>query len=156
MFYQPRFQDTKHQLLYLATLFKGTSDCSGVLEYHIFAVVTFLNIFAVCNGDQLLDFSVPELVRSQSTFSTDPEVLQNCAYFTFVQFSGSSSRRMLCRNGFDTMHAVCTDLLCVVCIGLLSAEFSTVNLGLSRPMFWKLLCLLSIPEGLATIKYQLT
>ena len=37
---------------------------------------------AVCNGDQLLDFSVPELVWSQSTFSTDPEVLQNCAGFT--------------------------------------------------------------------------
>ena len=28
---------------------------------------------AVCNRDQLLDFSVLELVRSQSTFSTDPE-----------------------------------------------------------------------------------
>ena len=27
---------------------------------------------ALCIGDQLLDFSVPELVRSQSTFSTDP------------------------------------------------------------------------------------
>ena len=34
---------------------------------------------AVCNGDQLLDFSVPELLRSQSMFSTNPEVLQNCA-----------------------------------------------------------------------------
>ena len=34
---------------------------------------------------------------------------------------------MFCSNGFDTMHVVCTDLLCVVCIGLLSAEFSTVN-----------------------------
>ena len=45
---------------------------------------------------------------------------------------------MFCSNGFDTMHAVCTDLLCVVCIGLLSAEFSTVNTGLGRPMFWKL------------------
>ena len=42
-----------------------------------------------------------------------------------------------CSNGFDTMHVVCTDLLCVVCIGLLSAEFSTVNTGLSRPMLWK-------------------
>ena len=37
MFYQPRFQDSEHQLLYLATLFKGTSDrYSGVLEYHIY------------------------------------------------------------------------------------------------------------------------
>ena len=44
--------------------------------------------------------------------------------------------------GFDAMHAVCTDLLYVVCIGLLFAEFSTVNTGLGRPMFWKPLCLL--------------
>ena len=55
-------------------------------------------------------------------------------------------------NGFDTMHG----LLCVACIGLLSAEFSTVNTGLGRPLFWKLLCLLSIPKGLATTNYQLT
>ena len=39
-------------------------------------------------------------------------------------------------NGFDTMHVVCTDWSCVVCIGL-SAEFSAVNTGLGRPMFWK-------------------
>ena len=63
---------------------------------------------------------------------------------------------MFCSNGFDAMHVVCTDLLCVVCIGLLSAEFSTVYTGLGGPMFWKPLCLLSTPEGLATTKYQLT
>ena len=67
-----------------------------------------------------------------------------------MQFSGSSTRRMFCSNGFDTMRVVCTDLLCVVCIGLLSAEFSAVNIGLCRPMFWKPLCLLSTSEGLAT------
>ena len=54
------------------------------------------------------------------------------------------------------MHVVRTDLLCVVCIGLLSDEFSTVNTGLGRPMFWKPLCLLSTPEGPATTNYQLT
>ena len=42
---------------------------------------------------------------------------------------------MFCSNGFDTMHAVCTDLLCVVCVGLVSAEFSTVITGLGRSMF---------------------
>ena len=47
------------------------------------------------------------------------------------------------------MH-VCTDLLCVVCIELLSAEVSTVNTGLGKPMFWKPLCLLSTPKGLAS------
>ena len=65
-----------------------------------------------------------------------------------MHLSGSGSRRMLCSNGFDSMH--------VVCIGLLSAEFSTVNTGLDRPMFWKPLCLLSTPEGLAITNYQFT
>ena len=73
-----------------------------------------------------------------------------------MQFSGSGSRRMFCSYGFATVHVVHTDLVCVVCIGLLSAEFSSVNTGLDRPMFWKPLCLLSTPEGLATINYQLT
>ena len=62
---------------------------------------------------------------------------------------------MFCSNGFDTIHVVCIDLMCVMCIGLLSAEFSTVNTGLGRPMLWKSLCLLSTPEGLATTNYQL-
>ena len=44
---------------------------------------------------------------------------------------------MFCSNGFDTMHVVHTDLLYVVCIGLLSTEFSTVNTGLGRPLLWK-------------------
>ena len=73
-----------------------------------------------------------------------------------MQLSRSSSRRMCCSVGFHTMHVVCTDLLCVVCIGLLYAEFSTVNTGLGRPMFWKPLCLLSVPEVLVTTNYQLT
>ena len=73
-----------------------------------------------------------------------------------MQFSESSSRRMFCSNGFDTMHVLCTDLLCVVCIRLLFAEFSTVNTGFGRPVFWKPLCLSSISERLATINCQLT
>ena len=73
-----------------------------------------------------------------------------------MQFSRSNSRRVFCSNGFDTMHVVCTDLLCVVCIGLLSAEFSVVNTGLHRPMLWQLLCLLSTTKGLATTNSQLT
>ena len=58
---------------------------------------------------------------------------------------------MFCSKRFHTMHIVCIDLLCVVCIGLLFAEFSTMNTGLGRPM-----CLLSTLEGLATTNYQLT
>ena len=73
-----------------------------------------------------------------------------------MQLSGSSSRGMFCNNGFDTMHVLCTDLLCVASIGLSSAEFSTVNTVLGRPMFWKSLCLLSTPEGVATTNHQLT
>ena len=29
---------------------------------------------------------------------------------------------MFCSDGFDTIHVVCTDLLCVVCIGLLFSK----------------------------------
>ena len=54
------------------------------------------------------------------------------------------------------MHVVRTYQLCVVCIGLLSVDFSSVNTGLGRPMLWKPQCLLSTPEGLATTNYQLT
>ena len=54
------------------------------------------------------------------------------------------------------MHAMCTDSLRVVYIGLLPAEFSTVNTGMRRPMFWKPLCLFITLEGLATTNYQLT
>ena len=64
------------------------------------------------------------------------------------------ARRRLC--WFDTIHVVCKDLLCLVCFGLLYAEFSTVNAGLDRPMFWKPLCLLSTPNGLVTTNYQPT
>ena len=63
---------------------------------------------------------------------------------------------MFYSNGFDTMHVVCTDLLCAAYIGLLTAESSNVNTGLGRPMFWKPLCLLHTPQGMATTNYQLT
>ena len=102
----------------------------------------------------MLDFSVPELVRNQSRFSTDPEVLQNCAGFTLCSSAGlavgecSAAKRL-------TPCMLCVQIYCVACIGLLSAEFSTVNTGLGRPMFWKPLCLLSTPEGLATANYHL-
>ena len=45
---------------------------------------------------------------------------------------------------------LCVQVCCVLCIGLLTAELSTVNTGWGRPMLWKPLCLLSTPEGLAT------
>ena len=90
---------------------------------------------AICNGDQLLDFSVQELVLSQSTFSTDREVLQNCSGFTLCSSSGLAVGQCSAVIGLTTIHAVCTDLLCVVCIGLISAELSTVNTGLGGPMF---------------------
>ena len=54
----------------------------------------------ICNGDQLLDFSVPELVRSQSKFSTDQEVLQNCA----VSHCAVQQVLLFCSNRFDTNY----------------------------------------------------
>ena len=47
---------------------------------------------------------------------------------------------MFCSSWFYTMHVVCKNLLCVVCIGLLPAEFFTVNTGLGKPTYvfhWK-------------------
>ena len=37
---------------------------------------------------------------------------------------------MFCSNGFDTMHVVCTDLLCVVCIICLHSTFVKLFLNL--------------------------
>ena len=78
----------------------------------------------------------------RNSFGANQRLALTRKFFRIVQVShcavrGSSSRRMFCSNGFDTMHAVCTDLLCIVCIGLLSAEFSTVNTRLGRLMLWK-------------------
>ena len=70
--------------------------------------------------------------------------------FTITQVSHCAVHRVqqsanVLQQWFDTMHVVCTDLLCVVSSGLLSVEFSTVNTGLGRPIFLKPLCLLSTP-----------
>ena len=55
-----------------------------------------------------------------------------------------------------TTCMLCVQIYCVVCIGLLSVELSTVNTGFRMPMLWKPLCLLSTLEGLAATNYQFT
>ena len=87
-------------------------------------------------GDQLLDFSEPEHFRSQSSFGTDPKVLQNCAGFTLCGLAGLAVEKCSAVIGL-TPCMLCTDLLRVVSIGFLSAEFSTENTGLGRHIFWK-------------------
>ena len=84
-----------------------------LLNKHCWVYVCYRKT-ALCDGDLNTRFSVPELVRSQSTFSTYPEVRQNCMGFTLCSSAGLAAREC------DTMYVVCTDLLCVVCIGLLS------------------------------------
>ena len=69
---------------------------------------------AVCYGDPWLHFSVPELVRSQSTFSTNPEVLQNCAGFTLCSSAG------LAVGEFSAVMAPCR--LCVLDHYLLNSQ----------------------------------
>ena len=92
---------------------------------------------AVCIGDKLLDFSVPELVWSQSTFSTDPEVLQNCVGFTLCNSAGLAVGECSALMGL-TPCMLCVQIYCVLCVlDYLSAEYSTVNTGSGRPMFWK-------------------
>ena len=106
-------------------------------------------------GISCSNFSVQEVIRSQSTFSTDLEVLRNCAGFTLCSSAGLAVGEWSAVMGL-TLCMLCVQIYCVVCIGLLYAEFSTVNTGLGRPMFWKLLCLLSTHEGLAAANYLLT
>ena len=67
----------------------------------------------VCNWVQLLDFSVLELVRSQSTFSTDPEVFQNYTGFTWcssASLAGECSAVMAL-----TPSIMCVQIYCVLC-----------------------------------------
>ena len=111
---------------------------------------------AVCNGDQLLDFSVPELVWSLSTFSTDPEVLQNCTGFTLCISTGLAVGECSAVMGL-TPCMLCVQIYCVLCVlDYYLLNFLTVNTGLGRPMFWKSLCLLRTLEGLAPTNFQLT
>ena len=70
---------------------------------------------AVCNGDQLLDFSVPELVRRQSTFGTDSKVLQNCAGFTLCSSAGLAVSDCAAVLGL-TPCMLCAQIYCVLCV----------------------------------------
>ena len=70
-------------------------------------------------------------------FSTELEVLQNCVSFTLCCSAGPAVGE------------------CSAVMGLTPCMLG-VNTGLGRPIFWKPLCLLSTPEGLATTNYHLT
>ena len=63
---------------------------------------------AVCDGDQLLDCFVPELVRSQSTFSTDSKVLHDCAGFTAGLAVGD------CAAVLGLTPCMCVQIYCVL------------------------------------------
>ena len=87
-------------------------------------------------------------------FSTDPEVLQNCAGFTLCSSEGLAVGKCSAIMGL-TPCMLCVQIYCVLCV-LLSAEFSTVNTGLGRAILWKPLCLLNTPEGLAITYHKLS
>ena len=70
---------------------------------------------AVCNGDQLLDFSVAELVQSQSTFGTDSKVLQNCAASTLCCSAGLAVGDCAAVLGL-TLCMLCVQIYCVLCV----------------------------------------
>ena len=71
-------------------------------------------------------------------FSTDPEVRQNCAGFTWCSSAGSAVGKCSAVMGLTPSMLSVQDLLCVVCTELLSAEFSAVNTGLCRLCFGNL------------------
>ena len=62
---------------------------------------------------QLLDFSVTELVQSQSTFSTDPEVLQNCAGSTLCSSTALAGSECCAVMGL-TPCMLCVQIYCVL------------------------------------------
>ena len=70
---------------------------------------------AVCIRDQLLNFSLPELVRSQSTFSPDPEVLQNSAGFTLCSSAGLAVGQCSAVMGLAPW-VLCVQIYCVLCV----------------------------------------
>ena len=107
------------------------------------------------NGNQLLDFSVPELVGSQSTFSTGPDVLHNYAGFTLCSSSGLAVRE--CSAVMVWHHACCVYRFTVCCLYWIIICWILCELSVNdRPIFLKPLCLLSTPQGLATTNYQRT
>ena len=85
---------------------------------------------AACNRDQLLDFSVPELVRSQSTFSTDLEVLQNCPGLTLCSSAGLAGERSAVMGLTTCM--LCVQIYCVDLPTLLNPERG----GSGPKIFW--------------------
>ena len=85
------------------------------LPYTTFQATFCCRKTAVCNGDQLLDFSVPEFVRSQSTLSTDPEALQNCAGFNIVQFNGLAAGECSAVMSL-TPRMLCVQIYFVLCV----------------------------------------
>ena len=101
---------------------------------------------AVCTGDKLLDFSVLELIRSQSTFSACPEVLQNCAGFTLCSSAGLAVCECSAVMGL-TSYMLCVQIYCVSCVldyYLLNSELR-INTFLLYPDAYGLnLCPLSI------------
>ena len=70
---------------------------------------------AVCNGDQLLDFPLLALARSQSTFGTDSKVLQNCPGFTLCSSAGLSVGDCAAVLGL-TPCMLCVQVHCVFCV----------------------------------------
>ena len=111
---------------------------------------------AVCNKDQLLDFSVPELVQSQSTLSTDPEVLQNCEGFHTVCSSAGLAVGECSAVMRLSPCMLCVQIYCVLFV----LDYYLLNTHLRIQEWVGLcfanLCLLSTPKDLATTNYELT
>ena len=70
---------------------------------------------AVCIGDQLLDVSVPELLQSQSMFSTYPDVLQKYKGCTLCSSAGLAAGECSAVMGW-TPCMLCAQIYCVLCV----------------------------------------
>ena len=86
-----------------------------LFSFELFLVTNCCRKTAVCIGDQFLDFSVPELDGSQSTFSTDPEILQNCTGFTLCSSVGLAVDEVSAVMGL-TPCMLCVHINYVLCV----------------------------------------
>ena len=104
-------------MIFISTLYEYNLLFYGpVISFNMFLLRKDFLITCCCrNGDQLLDFSVLELVRNQSTFSTDTEVLQNCAGFTLCSSASLTVGECFAVIGLPPC-ILCVQIYCVLCV----------------------------------------
>ena len=108
----------KVQYFRFAPVFKGVDTLNEISmsckkNIHFVWINCCCHKTVVCNGDQLLNFSILELVQSLSMFSKDPEVIQNCTGFTLCSSAGLAVGKCSAVMGL-TPGMLCVLIYCVL------------------------------------------